>query len=98
MKSSINRFTFDLNPSEGVSSGLVLPGGEFSTNASRRVSGVMLVVGGGGDLSAIALLRCAFFHFRSRVFVGAIITCFTELEEKKSLFYYFVRFILYIHL
>ncbi len=53
-------------------------------DVSGRVRGVVLMVGGGVDLSAIALLRCAFFYFYSRVSGGAIVACLTELEEKKG--------------
>lgn len=43
------------------------------------------MAGGGDDLSAIALLHCAFFHFCNRVSGGEIVACLTELEEKKGL-------------
>lgn len=51
-------------------------------DAFGMTRGAVLAVGGGVDLSAIAL-RCALLCFCSRVFGGAIIACLTELEEKK---------------
>lgn len=60
MKSPINHFTSDLNLSRRVPLGVVLPGGRFFEDASGRIRGVVLVVGGGVDLSPIAFLCQAY--------------------------------------
>lgn len=54
-------------------------------DASRRVRCVLLAVGGGVDLSVIALLYYTCFCFCSRVFGGVIVACLTKLERRKGL-------------
>lgn len=73
MKSPIYRSTSDLNPFGRVFYRVVFAGGGFPMDASSMVRGVVLTIGGGVDLSAIALLRCTIFYFCSRVFGGAIV-------------------------
>lgn len=74
-------------------------GGEFPLDASGRVRDTVLAVGGGVDLLAIALLRCAFFCFYSRVFRGPIVAYLTELKEKKGSLLLFckVYFFIFLH-
>lgn len=96
MKSPINYSASDLNPPERVSLGPVLLGGRFPVDASRRIGGVVLAIGGGVDLSPIVFL-CRASYFWSRVSGGAIVTCLTDLEEKKGVLLLFAGFIYHVH-
>lgn len=83
MKSPMSRVTSVLNPFERVLLGAVFMGGGFLIDASGMTRGAVLAVGGDVDLSPITFLHCAFFCFCSRVSMGVIVSCLTELEEEK---------------
>lgn len=98
MKFPIYRSTFNLNLSKRVPFRVVFTRGGFPIDASGMVRGAMLAIGGGVDLSAIALIRYTLFYFNSRVSRGAIVVYLTRLKEKKFIVIFCkVQFFIFIH-
>lgn len=96
MKSPIIHSILNLYLFERMSSRPVRLGGGFPDDTFGWVRGVALAIGRGVDLSAMALLSCAFF-FCCRVSRGVIVTHLTLLREKDSLLFLQGSFFSFIH-